>query len=58
MYRNISACIILSVMKDNAAMFGIDEAGTMLKYITIPRDIKKIILYSLFMINQKISVSK
>ena len=45
-------------MKDNAAMFGIDEAGTMLKYITIPRDIKKIILYSLFMINQKISVSK
>ena len=44
MYRNISAWIILSVMKDNAAMFGIDEAGTILKYIINPKDIKNVIL--------------
>jgi len=34
----------LSVRKDSAAMFGIDEAGKILKYIINPKDIKNVIL--------------
>ena len=48
-YRKIKAWIILSVKNDNAAMFGIDDAGKILKYIININERKKITLYSVFM---------
>ena len=50
-YRKIKAWIILSVKKDNAAMFGIDDAGKILKYIININERRKITLYSVLMFN-------
>ena len=50
-YRKIKAWIILSVKNDNAAMFGIDDAGKILKYIINISERKNITLYRVFMFN-------
>jgi len=41
----------LSVKKLNAAIFRISDAGTTLSHIIIAKDIKKIFLYRVFMLN-------
>ena len=54
-YKNIRKWIALSVKKLNAAIFGISAAGTTLSHIIIAKDIKKIFLYRVFMLNQTVT---